>query len=222
MAARGVSAQGLLVGHAGDADDLLGEQFVGLVLDPLGDVRIGRATVGGVVLEAAAFRRVVRRGDDDAVGQARSAALVVTDDGVGHGRGRRVLVTFGNHHGDAVGRQHFQRRSRRGRGQRVGVGAQEQRAVDTVGLAVQADGLTDSQHVPLVEAQFERAATVAGGTKGNPLGGDRSIRLPGVVRRDQTRKIDQQFCRRQFACEWTDTHAKPPWMEKREKRHSVK
>ena len=179
---------------------------------------IGWPTIGRVVLVAATLRRIVRRRDDDAVGQTGRAPAVVADDGVGNRRRRGVFITLGNHHVDAVGRQHFQRRSgRRGR-QRVCVGTEEQRAVDAVGLAVQADRLTDGQHVPFVEAQFEGAAAVPGGTEGNTLGRHRRVGLTGVIGRHQTRKIDQQFCRRQFAREWTDTHAKPPWMKNRKKQ----
>ena len=44
------------------------QDLVGPVLDPAGDVAAGGAAVRRVVLEAAVARRVVRRGDHDAVG----------------------------------------------------------------------------------------------------------------------------------------------------------
>ncbi len=136
MAVRGVGTQGFFMANARYADDLLGQQFVGLVLDPLGDIAVSRAAVGRVVLEATALRRVVRRGNDDAVSQPGRAATVVTDDRVGHRRRWRVLVTFGDHHLYAIGSQHFKRGGSGWRGQRVGVGPQKQRAVDAVGLAI--------------------------------------------------------------------------------------
>ena len=49
------------------------EDPVRLVLDPARDVGVGRAAVGRVVLEAAVLGRVVRRRDDDAVGEAAPA-----------------------------------------------------------------------------------------------------------------------------------------------------
>ena len=61
----------------GDAPDRApggAEQGVGAVLDRGGDVGVGRAAVGRVVLEPAVGRRVVRRGDDDAVGAAGPCA----------------------------------------------------------------------------------------------------------------------------------------------------
>ena len=62
-------------GVVGDAPDggVVGEQLVRARLDAVGDVAVGGAAVGWVVLEAAVARRVVRRRDDDAVGEARVA-----------------------------------------------------------------------------------------------------------------------------------------------------
>ncbi len=107
----------------------------------------------------------------------------------------------------AVGRQHFQRAGAGRRRQRMGVEADEQRAVDALGFAVQADGLADGEHVPFVEAQFERAAPVPGGTEGDALGGDRCIGLAGVIGRNQSRDIYQQLGWRRFARKRTDCHA---------------
>ena len=56
-----------------DAVEARLEQRVGLALDPAGDVGVGRAAVRRVVLEAAVLGRVVRRRDDDAVGERRAA-----------------------------------------------------------------------------------------------------------------------------------------------------
>ena len=205
----GAGLQCLLVADALDAGQLVGQQLVGLGFDPLGDVGIGRAAVGRVVFVATALRRVVGRRDDDAVGQARGAATVVAENRVGNRRGRRVFVAFGDHHRHAVGRQHFQGAGT-GRGrQRVGVDADKQRAVDALGFAVQADRLADGQNVPFVETQVERAAPVPGRAKGHALGGDRGIRLAGVIGRYQSRDIDQQFCRCRFARKRTECHAKP-------------
>ena len=45
------------------------EQGVGAMLNPAGDVGVGRAAVGRIVLEAAVARADCARGDDDAVGK---------------------------------------------------------------------------------------------------------------------------------------------------------
>ena len=64
-----VGGDGLRVRHARDAGVAIGEQGVGAVFDPAGDVGVGGAAVRRVVLEAAVLRRVVRGGDDEAVGE---------------------------------------------------------------------------------------------------------------------------------------------------------
>ena len=109
------------------------------------------------------------------------AATVVAEDGVGHSRRGRVFVVLRQPDLHAVGRQHFQRAGR-GRGrQGVSVGADEQRAIDALFLAVQADGLGDGQHVVFVETQFKRSAPVPRGAEGHPLGRHGSVGAAGVV-----------------------------------------
>ncbi len=83
---------------------------------------------GRVVLEAAVLRRIVRGRDDDPVGQAVRAAAVVGQDRVRDHRGRRVLVSGGDHDLDSVGREHLQRGGAGRNRQGVGVDAQKQRA----------------------------------------------------------------------------------------------
>src|SRR5699024_3630141 len=69
-----VVAPDALIQYAVDGDTLdvdkpAVEQVVGAVGDPVGRIRVGRPTVGGVVLETTIARRVVGRGDHDAIGQ---------------------------------------------------------------------------------------------------------------------------------------------------------
>ncbi|MNP49383.1 hypothetical protein D3C76_1435650 [compost metagenome] len=91
----------------------------------------------------------------------------------------------------------------------MGVGADEQRAVDTLGLTVQADRLTDRQHVVFVEAQVQGAATVPGGAERNALGCDAGIGLAGVIGGQQLRDIHQHGGWGRFARQRTELHAKP-------------
>ena len=204
----GAGLERLLVADAFDPGQFVRQQLVGLGFDPLGDVGIGRATVGWVVFVATALWRVMRRRDDDTVRQARGPAAVVAENGVGNCRGRRVLIAFGDHHGDAVGGEDFQRAGA-GRGRQcMGVDADEQRAGDALGFAIQADRLADGQNMPFVETQIERTAAVAGGAERHSLGRNRCIRLAGVIGRNQSRDIDQQFCRCRFARKRTECHAK--------------
>ena len=105
VAVGGRRLQRLGMVHALDARQVSRQQLVGLALDPLGHVAVGRAAVGRVVLEATALRRVVRRGDDNTVSQALRTATVVAEDGVGNRRRRRVFVILGQHHLHAIGSQ---------------------------------------------------------------------------------------------------------------------
>ena len=111
-----------------------------------------------VILEAAIGRRVVGRGHDDAVGQAFAGEAlgavgrtVVGQDGLGHDRGRGEVVTGVDAHGHAVGDEHLDGGLLGRAGQRVGVGAEVQRAGDAGLLAVFGDGLRDGHDVGLVE-----------------------------------------------------------------------
>lgn len=162
----------LAVIHALDAIETGDQQRIGALLNPLGHAGVGRAAIGGVVLEAAIARRVVRRRDDDAVGQPAQAAAVVAEDRVGDRRGRGIArlaagfrATGVDARLDAVGRQHFQRRDERRLGQRMGVHAHEQRAVDAFLAAVIADRLGGGEDVPLVEAALERGTAMPGGAE---------------------------------------------------------
>ena len=97
--------------HALDRGGAGSKQAVGAVLDPGGDVRIGRAAVGRVVLEAAVGGRVVRRGDHDAVASVWSVRpRVVDQDRVRDHRSRRHSVVALKDRLDALGRQHLERR----------------------------------------------------------------------------------------------------------------
>jgi len=68
-----------------------------------------RATAWRVVLDAAAVGRIVRRRDDDAVGESALAAQVVAEDRVRDRGCRRVFVAGCGDHFDAIARQHLQR-----------------------------------------------------------------------------------------------------------------
>ena len=137
------------------------EKLVGLRLDPVGDGGFRRAAVGRVVFEAAVMGRIVRRRDDDAVGESGLAPAVVGENRVGNDRGRGVFVAFRDHDLHPVGRQHLKRAGQRRHRERMRVHAEKQRAVDLVLLAVQANRLSDGEDVPFVEGLFERGATMS-------------------------------------------------------------
>ncbi len=199
---------GVLVGHALDAVQPRLEQRVGRVLDPAGDVGVGRAAVRRVVLEAAVPGRVVRRRDDDPVGGAAAAAAVVGEDRVRDHRRRGRAVVGVEHDVDAVRAEDLHDRARGRLRQRVGVAAEEQRAVDPLRRAVAADRLGDREHVRLVERLRGRRAAVPGGAEAHALGGLRRVGALVVVRRDQRIDVDQGGGVRQLAGVWVDAHGR--------------
>ena len=58
------------------------QQLVRAVLNPVGDIGVGRSSVRWIVFEPAIGWRVVRRGDDDAICKSLRPTPVVTQNGV--------------------------------------------------------------------------------------------------------------------------------------------
>ena len=109
-------------------------------------------------INTALARRVVARGDDDAVGPpgvVRGAAAVVGEDRVGDRGGGGVAVQRVHLRGDVVAGQHLERRVEGGAGEGVGVAADEQRPPDPLGGAVLDDGLGGRGDVVFVESRFQ-------------------------------------------------------------------
>ena len=101
------------------------EQAVGTRLDPSGDGRIRRTARRRVVLEAAIFRRIVRRREDNAVGKPLRAAAVVGEDGVRDDGRRGVAVVGVDHRHNVVRDEHLQRGDEGRLGKGVGVDAEK-------------------------------------------------------------------------------------------------
>ena len=80
--------------HALDAGVVRPQQLVGPILNPLRYVRIGRTAIGRVVFEPAVSRGIVRRRDDNAVGQVRLAVPVVNQNGARNDRRRGYSVVL--------------------------------------------------------------------------------------------------------------------------------
>src|SRR5699024_4557138 len=155
------------------------------VRDPRGGVGVRRAAVRRDVLEAAVTGRVVAGRDHDAVGPpgiTGRAAPVVDQDRVGDGGRGRVAVQRIGLRGDVVRGQHLERRVEGGAGQRMGVPADEQRALDPLCRAVLDDRLGGRGDVVLVEGHVERGAAVPGGAEGEGLVGVGRVRVVVVVR----------------------------------------
>src|SRR5579883_3319261 len=188
-----------LTGHALYAAGTLAQQLIRAVFNPARDSGVGGTAVGGVVLEAAVFRRIVRGRNDNAVGKMFLAPAVVGQNGSRDDRRGSKAVALLDDGLDSVGGQHFQRGAlRRGR-QRVAVLPHVKRAVRTLMPAIVADGLRDRQNVSLGKGAVQRGTAVTAGPEDDPLTGVADIGTIFVVRALQASKVYQHRFRRRLA-----------------------
>ena len=183
------------------------QQLVRAVLNPAGDVRIGRAAIGRVVLEAAVLGWIVRRRNHDAVGKMLFASAVVNQNGVRNGWRGRVAVVRLNDSFNAVGREHFQGGTLRRTGNRMRVLAHIKGTIDTLLLAVLANCLRDGKDVRFGEAAILGRAAMATGAEGDHLRGIANVGLALVVFALQTRDIDQHVLGRRLTRQRRDALA---------------
>ena len=167
------------------------QNLIGPGFDPAGDVGIGRSAIGGLYLNPP-----LSGGLWDGVITMPSASpvvrpSVVAEDGVRHCGRRCVLVVLGEHHVDAVCRQHLEGGGAGRHRQCVRVEAEEQRAVNALSLAVAADGLADREHVPFVEGPLERRAAMPRRAEGDSLGRHQGVGDLSVIGRDQPGDVEQ-------------------------------
>ena len=170
------------------------------LFDLAGHVSIGRAAVRGIVFVAAILRRIVRRRDDDAIGEPAGPALVVAQDRMRDDGGRRVAAARIDHDIDTVGGKYLYRARQRRLGQRMRIDADEQWPRQSGFAAMIADRLRRRKDMVFVEGILQRRAAVAGGAEGNPLGRIGRIGLAGKIRRDQLRHVDEGGRIDRFAC----------------------
>ena len=170
------------------------------LFDLAGHVGIGRAAMRRIVFVAAILGRIVRRRDDDAVGEPACPALVVAQDRMRDDGGRRVAAARVDHDVDAVRGKYLHRAGQRRLGQRMGIDADEQRPGQSGFAAVIADRLRRRQDVVFVEGIFQRRAAVTRCAEGNALGGIGRIGLGGKIRRHQSRHVDESGRIDRFAC----------------------
>ena len=201
--------QGLLPSVPAHALEPVAQQLVRAVGDPRGRLGVRGAAVGRVVLEAAVARRVVARGDDDAVGPTgivRRPAPVVDQDRVRDRRGGGVAVErvdLGRH---VVAREDLERRVEGGAREGVGVPADEQRAADALRRPVLGDRLRGRGDVVLVERDVQRGAAVPGGAEGDRLVGIRGIRVEVVVGVEERVDVDEVLLLCLLACTGVHDH----------------
>ena len=95
------AAQGITHRHLFHLRHITGQQHIGTLFDNRGKVSVCRAAGRRVIFDATIFRRVVRRGDHNAVGFI-SMVAVVSQDGMRHRRCRGETIIFLNNNADTI------------------------------------------------------------------------------------------------------------------------
>ena len=88
----------------------------------------------------------------------------------------------------------------------MGVDTQKHWPIDTLLLAVLADGLTDGKGMSFVEAHFERGTAMLRGAECNPLLRHGGVRHVAIVGRDESGYIDQHRRLGKLSRQWTYFH----------------
>ena len=191
--------------------ETVGEKRVRFILNPAGDRRVSRATVGRVVLESSIFRGIVRGRDHNAVGELLGSAAVVREDRVRDDGRRSKSFAIVDHYLDVVRSEDFERRGERRFRERVGVDPHEERTIDAVLRTIETDRLGDGEDVLFVERALDGCSAVARGPERDPLRGDRGVGLERVVRRHESRNVGEYRFRRRLTGQRADSHS-PTWL----------
>lgn len=179
--------------HPPDPGKTFGEKLVGPIGDHRGDAGVGRTAAGRIVFESAVAGWVVRRGDDDAVGEHTRVVTVEGEDRVTDRRGGRERVTGRRAYADPVRDEHLQRAAPCRDRQQVGVETDEQRPGDPRPRTVFDDRLRRRQDVILVERVVQTRSAMPGGTEHDLLQRIRRIGLVLVVGPLDGVDVDQIF-----------------------------
>jgi len=190
---------GALVRNGAEAREAACQQIVGRALDRPCRRGIGRSAMWRTILEATVSRRVVRRRDDDPVGQPARPRPVVAKDGMRDERRWCKTLVGIDHRCHAAGDQHLDHRAQRGSRQCVRVDTDEQRAVDAARPAIGADRLRDREDVRLVEGIVEGRAAVTRRPEADALGGLRDIGATRMLGAHECQQVDERTGRQQFA-----------------------
>ena len=174
-------------------------QFIGTILDPGGNVGVGGTAIRRIVFETAICRRIVGRGNDDAIGEVLFPSTVVNQNCARDywSRGNTVLLLNNGFH--SVGCKHLECGALRRCRQSVRVFAHIQRSANPFSAAIFADRLRDGQDVGLIEGTFQRGPAMAAGAECDQLSWVADIGLALVVLRFQLRYINQHLLSRRFA-----------------------
>ena len=172
---RGRGLEGSIETDALNAFVTAAQQLVRAVLNPVGDIGVGRSAVRRIVFDTAVGWRVVRWGDDDAVSKSFRPSPVVSRNGVRNDRSRREAVIALEKCLDPICGQNLQCDSLRRPGKRVSVFAHKQRASYSLAVPVFADGLSNGKDMRLGKRRVRTGAAMPACAEADEL-----VRVGGI------------------------------------------
>jgi len=189
-----------------------GEQLVSPGFNPARGAGVGRAAVGGIVLEAAVFGGVMGGRYHDAIGWGRGMMAIENQNRMGDdGRGG-VAEAFLQHHLDPVGCEYLESGDETRFREGVCVHAEKERSGNAIGRPIFAYGLGGCQDVSFIESPVERGTTVPGSSEGHLLGFFRRFRGPAVVGGDEAWNVDKHGLGGWFARQRMECHGFFSWV----------
>ena len=189
----GRGAQGGFVGHPLQTVAVGMQDLISAMLNPVGDIRVGRAAVRRIILQSTVGRRVVGGRDANPIRQPVFAATVVIQDREGESRRGRESVMGLDEDLNAIGGEDFQGGALGERGERMGVLGHEHRPRRPVGSSIVADCLGDGENVRLGESAVEGRAAMAARAEADQLVRVRQVGFPLVIVAFELADINQQF-----------------------------
>ena len=162
---------------------------------------IRRPAVGGLYLNPPSSRRIVRRRDHDAVGQARLAPAVVSQNRVRNRRRGRVFVAFGRSSSRRRSPPALPARSQSAGSDSACVSMPRNSGPSMLfPLPVKTNRLADGQDVPFVEGFVKGRPAMSRGAERNPLLRNRWVWDFVGIRCDQPGYVHQHRCFSRLSC----------------------
>src|SRR5262249_25167511 len=145
------------------------QQLVSAALNPLCYVGVSGTTIGRIVLETAVRRRVVRRRDDDAVGEILFTIPVINENCSRDNRRRSEAVISLDDSFNTICREHFQSGALGWPGHGVRILAHKEGAVVSLAAPVITNGLSDGQNMGFGERSLKRRAPMSARSEADEL-----------------------------------------------------
>ena len=134
-----------------------------------------------VILNSTIFRRIMRRRDNNTVGQAIWFSSVVIQNRMRNNGRRRITLTFLDNHIKAISNHNFNRRTKSSLRQGMCIHSNKEWTIDALSTPVFTQCLANCCYMSLVERIQQRRTTMPRCTKANSLSWIIDIRHLSVI-----------------------------------------